>query len=143
MVAGNRNNASEKSKAPAKKHQHDDSDEVDGDDISEPEPPQKRPRKETAWKRDARQNNEEEQDARKEKRQASEQHRQERSDVREAAMFVEDDNKTERETIVYSTFYFILFRLYSLLLTILCSCCYRLTSRKCLFRGGTGLGART
>ncbi|KAF8594409.1 hypothetical protein BDV93DRAFT_580054 [Ceratobasidium sp. AG-I] len=47
---GHLTNASNKGKgkAPAKKRQHDDSDEVDGDDISEPEPPQKRPRKETA-----------------------------------------------------------------------------------------------
>ncbi|KAF8600274.1 hypothetical protein BDV93DRAFT_546472 [Ceratobasidium sp. AG-I] len=99
MAARKRNNASDKGKGKAlDKKRPRDGGNSDGDDISEPEPSQKRPRKETARKRDARQNDEEEQDARQEKRQATERRRQERSDERDAAMFVEDDNETERET---------------------------------------------
>ena len=102
MPKGNRVNDNRKGKAPAKVTRFDD-DHDESDTTPEPPAPEKRPRKETSRKRDARQNGEEEAEARQSKRQATEHRRQERVNDQEAALFVEQDEETSREAQLRGT----------------------------------------
>ncbi|KAF8599802.1 hypothetical protein BDV93DRAFT_559949 [Ceratobasidium sp. AG-I] len=112
MAATNRKNTSDngKGKAPAKKRQR--NDDIDSNDdrvggqadenASDADRPKKCPRKETARKRASRQNDKDDRKVRHEHRQATDQRRQERADEQAASIFVEEDDETERETLLQS-----------------------------------------